>query len=397
MRLADLRFLPKAIEPKALCFVIGSLFSIPFYFAAERFNLLASYPTELSIALTGGIITIALLVASLLRFVPDFKENKSSSFPVLYPLTLIMFSVLMATAANVLNNMVYFALYFLMLGIVLFLNEIREIVSEHTIGVSLVDKVTYDSSNQKSPCLGEESSIAGEAFEGNIRVNKGDTLLAKCEFIQDGRLLAKRLLKHASYLIYITADRPHALLQEEFKPFQHKLYCIDCFTNVYGFGEFKGTRGDSRSYTLRPTTIKQLHEVLREVRKRIVAEMYFRKDCSALTKAEARKVAAELASKDAILERQQNVWVVYDSISSLAPVFEMEPLLKFLAHDTTVDTLIGRNTLLLMKDGALDEDILGRLESVSEHVFTVKAQKRRLCVNIHTSTDEAASRFHMGI
>lgn len=397
MKLANLRFLPRAIDRKAFFLSLASLLGIPIYFIARRLGLLATSPEDFSVALTGGIITIALLVTSLLRFIPDFKEKKSASISVLYPITLIMFSVLMAAASNLINDLVYIALYYLLLGILLFLNEVREVVTEQTLGATLLDKVTHDSRNQKLPRLGEESVIARAAFQGHLRINKGEALLAKCAFIQDGRLLVHKLIEHANYVIYISADRPHTTLMEELRQFQSKLYCIDCFTNVYGFGEFREIRGESRCYTLKPTTTKQLHEVLREVRRRIVAEMYYGKDWESLRKDEIEKVAVELASKDATLEREQNVWIIYDSISSLAPIFEMEHLLRFLTHDTTVDTLIGRNTILLVKDGAVEEDTIAKLESVCEHIFSVAVEQHRISIGIDRSDHQNPSYFYMDI
>lgn len=395
MKLANLRFLPKAIDRKGFFLGIASLLGIPIYYVARKFDLLASSPQDFSVALTGGIITIALLVTSLLRFIPDFKDKKSSSISVLYPIILIMFSVLMAAASNVMKDLIYFAMYYLLLGILLFLNEVREVVTEHTLGATLLDRVTHESRNQKLPHLGEESLIAREAFMGQLRINKGEALLAKCAFIQDGRRLVNKLIEHANYVIYITADRPHTMLMEELQQFRSKLYCIDCFTDVYGFGEFREIRGESHCYTLKPTNIKQLHEVLRDVRRRIVAEMYYGKDWSSLCKDEIKMVADELASKDAMLEREQNVWIIYDSISSLAPIFEMEHLLRFLIHDTTVDTLIGRNTLLLVKDGAVEEDVIAKLESVCEHIFTVGVEDHRIAIGIDRSDHQSSSDFQL--
>jgi hypothetical protein len=393
MKPGDLRFLPMAFERKELLFTIGSILGIPVSCLARHFELLPVYTNDFSVVLTGGTISVALLVASLLGFIPDLRESKSSSSTVLYPVTLILLSVILAAAANLLTDLLYFAVYYLLLGIVLFLNEVREIVSEHTIGATLLEKATFESSHHKLPHLGEESLIARQAFARNLRIDKGDAVLAKCAFIQDGRLLVRRILEHANYLVYISADRPHTMVMEELKQYREKLYCIDCFTNVYGFGEFKQSEGESRSYTLKPTTVKQLHETLRDVRRQTLAHMCFGKDWCSLSRAEAKRVATELGCKEASLERDQNVWMVYDSISSLAQVFEMGALLKFLIHDTTVDTLIGRNTLLLVKDGVLEEEALARVESVCEHILSVEVDDGKICIGVDRAVGQSSRSF----
>jgi hypothetical protein len=340
--------------------------------------------------LIGGIITISLLLGSIVVYFSQLKEKQESMIMVLYPMSLIIFAVLVAVCGNIVRQLIYFAAYYLLLGIVLFLNEIRLIISEHTIGATLLDRVTYESRKQKLPCFNEKSIIAEKTFKGNMNINKGDALLAKCEFAQDGRVLVQKLIENAEFVIYISADRPYTVVREELESQKEKIYCIDCFTNVYGFGEFKQAEKESKSYTLNPPTVKELHERLRDTRKRIVAEICIGKDWFSLNNSEIARVINELACRDAKLEKDKNIWIVYDSISSLAAVFDMEPLMKFLIHDTTVDMTIGRNTLLLMKDGSLDPYVVSRLESFCEHIFSVKIDGSNICINNDKSVDVKA-------
>lgn len=391
MKLSNLQFLPKAIGRKGLLFGIGgSLAGIPLCLTLWYFDPLKSYPNEFVTSLIGGIITISLLLGSIVVYFSQLKEKQESMIMVLYPMSLIIFAVLVAVCGNIVRQLIYFASYYLLLGIVLFLNEIRLIISEHTIGATLLDRVTYESRKQKLPCFNEKSIIAEKTFKGNMNINKGDALLAKCEFTQDGRLLVQKLIENAEFVIYISADRPYTVVREELESQKEKIYCIDCFTNVYGFGEFKQAEKESKSYTLNPPTVKELHERLRDTRKRIVAEICIGKDWFSLNNSEIARVINELACRDAKLEKDKNIWIIYDSISSLAAVFDMEPLMKFLIHDTTVDMTIGRNTLLLMKDGSLDPHVVSRLESFCEHIFGVKMDGNNICINVNKSVDVKA-------
>lgn len=392
MKLTNLLFLPAVIERRTRLFSLVTLAGIPICSLLWYFDPLKSYPENLTLALTGGILSIAFLLASLLSFMSKLHKSKTSLIPLLLPLLLIIISVLASVGSKITAKLIYFALYYLSSGVALYLNEVRLIISEDTIGATLWDKLTYESRKQKLPYLGEESMIASKTLEGNIRINKGDTLLVKCAYIQDGRYLVRKIIKNSNYVIYITADRPYSMVMEELKDYREKIFCIDCFTNVYGFGEFKEVKGESNSFTLKPTTVKELHERLREVRKQIIAAMYYNKDWSSLSRQELREITIELSSKEATFERDNNIWIIYDSISSLAAIFDMEPLLMFLIHDTTVDTTIGRNTLLLTKDGALGQNLVSRLESFSEHIFSIKVDGNKICVNIDRSDDLKSSK-----
>lgn len=390
MKLSNLQYLLKVIGRKGLLFGIGSIAGIPLCLALWYVDPLKSYPNEFITSLIGGIITISLLLASIVVYFSQLKEKKESMIMVLYPMSLIIFAVLVAVCSNIVRQLIYFASYYLLLGIILFLNEIRLIISEHTIGATLLDRITYESRKQKLPCFGDKSIIAEKTFGGNININKGDALLAKCAFTQDGRILAQKLMENAEFVIYISADRPYTVVREELKSHKEKIYCIDCFTNVYGFGEFKEAERESKSYTLNPPTVKELHERLRETRKRIVSEICIGKDWFSLNKSEIAKVSNELACREAKFEKDKNIWIIYDSISSLAAVFDMEPLMMFLIHDTTVDMTIGRNTLLLMKDGSLDPHVVSRLESFCEHIFSVEMDGSNICIHNQKSIDVKA-------
>ena len=98
------------------------------------------------------------------------------------------------------------------------------------------------------------------------------------------------------------------------------------------------------------------------------------------------KLEKELVSVDAECEREENVWIVYDSFSSLAAIFNKEPLLLFLTHDTSVDMTIGRNTLLLVKKGALDRNIASRLENLCEHILNVEVEDKKIYFEVSRST-----------
>lgn len=369
-------------------FGLGVLIGIPVSLILWHFDPFKKISvSEIITPLMGGIISIALILSSIIGYFEKTVKEKKYLIQFLYSLGLIIFAVFLAICSYLVKEIFYFSLYYLLLGTILFLNEIRVIVSEETIGATLWEMVTYESRRNKVPCIGDKSSISDKVFEGKVNICKGDTILAVCEFLQDGRILAKKIIDSGEYAIYISCDRPYTLVKEEFKAYSGKLYCVDCFTNLYGFGEFKQAEKESNSYTLNPPTTKELHNTLREIRRRIVSRILCGKDWIQLNKVERKKVELELTSREAKVEKIKNVWIIYDSISSLAAVFDIEPLLMFLIHDTTVDMTIGRNTLLLMKKGAIDLGTTSRLESLCEHVLNVKSKAREIHFNVIGSTD----------
>ena len=141
-------------------------------------------------------------------------------------------------------------------------------------------------------------------------------------------------------------------------------------------------------YTPRPVTIRKLHGELRDIRKRTVSKILYNKDWSQLKRKQKKKVKGELASKKAENERKENVRIIYDSVSSLASIFDIEDLLKFLIHDTNVDKTIGRNTLLLVKKEILDKSTISKLESFCEVCLKPEVINGRLNVHINKVRDE---------
>lgn len=398
LKLKNTRYLPKVIGGTLGFVIISSLFGIPIcsilcYFDPMEEIVLGQIITSL----IGGILTISLILSSVVGHISSTSKEKKHLIELLFPFTLIIFAVFFAICSYVTRYSLYFAFYYLILGTIIFLNEIRIILYEETIGASLWERLTYESRENKIPHLHDKSQLSSKVFEDKIQLFKGDTILAVFEFLQDGRTLAKKIINTCEYAIYISSDRPYTVIEEEFKDYKGKLYCIDCFTNLYGLGEFKQAEKGSNSYTLNPPSIRELHSTLREIRKNIVSHIGNEKDWEQLDKIKKKEIEKELGSTEAKTEREKNVWIVYDSISSLMAVFELEPLLMFLTHDTTVDKTIGRNTLLLMKDGALDSNTISRLESLCEHILNVKIKENKTYFVVKGSTDvKAQENFCIG-
>lgn len=393
MKLVNLRYLPKVIGRREWFFAIGFLIGIPLCLILWHFDPIKKIGMgEIITSLIGGIITIALILSSIVGYFERKFKEKKYLIQLIYPLSLIIVAVFFAIWSYLVRQIFYFALYYLLLGTTLFLNEIRAIVTEETIGATLWEMATYESREKKTPYLGDKSSMSDKVFEGKIRVCKGDTILVVCEFLQDGRTLAKKIINNAEYAIYVSSDRPYTVVEEEFKAYNGKLYCIDCFTNLYGLGEFKQAEKGSNSYTLNPPTIKEFHNKLREIRRRIVSQILCGKDWVQLDKVEKKEIERELTSREDIAERSKNVWIVYDSISSLAAVFDIEPLMMFLIHDTTVDMTIGRNTLLLVKNGAINPTTASRLESLCEHILNAKVRDSKIYLDVCGSVDINSSK-----
>ena len=141
-------------------------------------------------------------------------------------------------------------------------------------------------------------------------------------------------------------------------------------------------------YTPRPVTIRKLHGELRDIRKRTVSKILYNKDWSQLKRKQKKEVKGELASRKAENERKENVRIIYDSVSSLSSIFDIEDLLKFLIHDTNVDKTIGRNTLLLVKKGILDDSIIKKLESFCEICLNPKVINGKTYIHINKVRDE---------
>jgi len=395
MKLANLRFLPKVMGLRDRVAVISFIAGIPVCLVLYHFHPLQSVITQQIVTpLIGGVISIALILSSIVSYSAAALREKRYIIPLLSPLALIILAVLLAAGTYLSTRLFYFASYYLLLGISLFIIQILVIMSEETVGATLWEKATYESRGRKEPHLGDESSICKGVFGRKIHVCKGDTILGVCDFIQDGRVLGEKIAAVADYMVYISADRPYTVIEKEFKGCCAKLYCIDCFTSVYGLGEFAQADRGTCSYTPDPPTIRGLHLTLREIRRRIVSDILFHKDLaqSRLSKIERVRLEKELVSKKAKAERKKNVWIVYDSISSLAAIFDLEALLAFLIHDTNVDKTIGRNTLLLMKNGAIAPGIASRLESFCEHIMDIRLENTKIHVRVSQSIDMTSSK-----
>jgi hypothetical protein len=340
-------------------------------------------------SIIGGIISIALVFSTLSGYFTG--KDKKYVVRLLYPFSLIVLAIFFALLGYVYKVSFYFASYYLTFGTILYLNEFRIIVSEETIGASIWEKSTYESRDKKIPYLNDKSSITNSVFHNKMNFFKGDTILSTFDFIGDARLLARKIIHNCDYAIYISSDRPYTVIEEEYKDYKGKLYCIDCFTNSYGFGEFKQAPKESNSYTLNPPTTRYLHNSLRHIRRRIVSQILCNKDWPELGKEERLRIDKELTSREATAERGKNIWIIYDSISSLSAIFELDELLSFLIHDTTVDMTIGRNTLLLMKEGVLDPTIVSRMESICEHIFKITIRNEEFVYDVIGSTNQHES------
>ena len=399
MKLVNLRFLPSIISRNDW-FLVGVItVGIPICLALWFFDPLKARISDLIGPLIGGIISVSVILASIFQYLASvFKQEKYLSY-FIYALTLILLSVVFGICSYLMHQLFYLSAYSLTAGILLFLDEVRGIIFERNVGATLLDTATQKARREKFPHLGERSLIADKVFEGCLRADKGNTLLACCEFVQDGRILARKIIRECEYAIYVSADRPHTVVEAELCNCPCKIYCIDCFTNLYGFGEFKQADRFSNSYTLNPPTVRELHTVLREIRRRIVSNIICGgKSWYQLNKTEQKRVETELASGEATVERMKNVWIIYDSISSLSAVFDVEALLKFLIHDNTVDMTIGRNTLLLVKTGTLDQATTSRVESICEQIMNVKMESGKLDIHICQTTDTAATKhFSIGL
>ena len=431
--------------------------------------------SDLIRAFAWAVLTVALIIASVMVYLAEASPRmfqKRGVAPFLYPLMLLMVAVFFSVIAYfILEGIILIvgAIYFFY-GASFFFYELFDIIREETLGATLRERITYESREKKEPILGEKSpTLSDGVFKNKIRINRGDAILALCDSIEEGRRLAREMIRTGKYGIYITADRPWTIIKEEFKDYKENLYCIDCFTNFYGLDEFKEnerclfsmdmdaeleenkisgshnipptglrdmfkTKGyplseahiskekdnkwaitDKREnmreisyiikkeegklnvyiytenfypYTPRPVTIRKLHGELRDIRKRTVSKIRHNKDLSQLSRKEKKEVKEELASKEAKKEREKNVRIIYDSVSSLASIFDIEDLLKFLIHDTNVDKTIGRNTLLLIKKGILEDSVIKKLESFCEVCLNPKVINGKMLIHINKIRDE---------
>jgi hypothetical protein len=399
LKIKKLIYLPRVLRKQEWLFILAVLLAIPIELFFQKHDFLGDVAISSVVTLViGGIISISMFFASISTQIANITKRKSGSIQSLYQISLIIIAVFFAICSFMFHRLIYISIYYLFVGTILYLNNIRTIISDETIGATLWERTTYESRDKKTPRVGDSSPVNDKVFENKLKIFKGDTVLAYCEFISDGRVLAKRIINNCSYAIYIASDRPFTVIEQEFRDFKGKLYCIDCFTEIYGFSEFSKTKKDSRSSILKPVSIRELHAKLREIRRRIVSQILCNKDWSALNKKEIKRVEAELCSPDSELERNNNVWIIYDSISTLSEVFRLDLLLQFLIHDTTVDMMLGRNTLLLLKRGALDVLSVSRIESFCEHIINVRTLGKKLDFEIRGSTDvESAKNIEISV
>ncbi|MCK4733447.1 MAG: hypothetical protein KAT65_13425, partial [Methanophagales archaeon] len=128
--------------------------------------------------------------------------------------------------AYVSNLVFYWSVSFLIIGALFFFNELRIVILEETFGATLHERITYESRNEKEPVLDEKSDTLSEkVFKDKILINKGDAILALCDSIEEGRRLAREIIRTGNYGIYITADRPWTIIKEEFKDYNRNLPC----------------------------------------------------------------------------------------------------------------------------------------------------------------------------
>ena len=428
-------------------------------------------------AVLGVLLIIATVMVFLAQATPRMFEKRGGS--LLYPVILLLLAVFISIPACFVHRLFPSSVYFLVVGAIFFFRSLLVIIEEETLGATLPERATYESRKKKIPSFGKKSCISEKVFNKEVRINKGDTILAVCDSIEEGRLLAEKIIKSGKYGIYVTADRPWTIIREDFKDYQWNLYCIDCFTNFYGFDEFKeaenclfriamdaglekelnkindnhiipsGLRDKFKSegYSLskdakiskkdnnkweitdkteserkiiyilrnekgklniyiytenfypctpRPVTVRQLHSSLRDIRKRIVSTILCKEGnwdipCegdvwSRLNGDQEKKVKKELGRGEK--EKGENVKIIYDSVTALASIFDIEDLLKFLVHDTNVDKTIGRNTLLLVKEGVFEKDIIARLETFCEITLKPKIKNGKLDIEINKIRDE---------
>lgn len=344
-----------------------------------------------------AVVSVALIVSSIMVYLAQACPSvfrKRGATPFLCPLILLLLAAFCSIGAVVVPEVWWWSVSYLVLGGGFFIYGLIIVIKEETYGDTLWEKLTKQKRILKEDFLDDPSdTISANVFGGHIQVNKGDAILTICNSMREARRLAKKFMDSGKHSVYITIDRPWTAIKKEFGRYQGNMYCIDLFTNFYGFDEFKKAEefpGESFYPSApKPVTIKRLHLELRQVRKRMVSrQKHHGRDWSELNSDQRRLVDDELASAKSTVEREMNVRIVYDSISSLASIVDVQDLLSFLIHDTNVDKTIGRNTLLLLKQGVLEDSIVKRIESFCDISLNLQPQNGQVVVHINKLRDQ---------
>lgn len=378
MRIGNFKYLPYVLTKSNWLLVIvgfvgggllGFIFWKYLYPAIDKDTLIESIAP-----FTIAAVTVAMIFGSLILYIAQTLIKKPSLTPVTHAMCLIIFSIILSIVTIWHPPLYCWAISFFLVGTGIAFYEIAHLTTYESLRATILERVTLRSRKSKEFFIFEVSPISEKVFQNNIVVYKGDTIYANCDSIEAGRILARKIIECGNYGIYITVDRFFSMIEGEYDTFSGKLYCIDCGTHSYGYHEFKNAEKHSNSYTINPPTIKILHNTLRHIRRRTVSQIKCGKDWTQLCRADKATVDVELASKEAMNERQENVKIIYDSVSSLSAIFGWEHLLHFFIHDTNVDKTIGRNTLLINQKDQLDKAAGARLESICQVSLDVKQE-----------------------
>ena len=388
LKIPRLKLLQRHLNRRYILIVVGMIVGIPISLILIFINPLKGNINASQVSLAGGFISITLALSTLIGAIYTIVEEKQFLISLLGSISLVIVAAILAVFTYTNNLLFYPSSVYLVIGTLLFLNEFRILITDQTLGSSVWEDTTIElSRRQLYPTV--ISKVGSDGFEGGIKINKGDTILVYCDYINTGRLLVQNFLKTCEQTIYVTTDRPHNMVKIEFGD-RYPIFTVDCFTNVFGFGEFAQAGKDELNYTLKQPSIRELHAILRHIRRRMISNIIYQKEWRLLKGSEKKHIEEELSQTG--VERQSNVWIVYDSLDLLLSVFKTEPFLSYITHDTICDKLNGKNTILLSKADGLENKVANRIESLCQHIIRLQRVKTGVSISVDHSIDATATK-----
>jgi hypothetical protein len=315
-------------------------------------------------------ISAAAISTAVVAYMSQAFRERGAVLNLMHAVTLFVLAAVTFFLANLLGISLCVGLLYFVGGCFVLLWEATGIMREQSLGPTLLEKISLTPREIAIRQQKVEENFTS-FFQGNVTVYQGDSILAVCDSLEDGRAFARRFVASSDYATYIVADHPAESVLLDTSGHQSKIYYIDCFIHSFGFGEFKEP-SKGNIICLHPVTIRRLHEALRKVRRMMVSQWISEKHQYGNRKRREHLVAEALSQAD--LEQEKSLAIVYDPLSSMVSLFTPELILNFLTHDLNVDKVLERNTLLLVQSGVLEPSMLKRLESLCDIVAHLKAE-----------------------
>jgi hypothetical protein len=142
LKIKKLKYLPRVLRKQEWLFIIAVLFAIPIELFFQKYDFLGDVAISSIVTLViGGIISISMFFASISTQIASITKRKSGSTQSLYQIFLIIIAVFFAICSFMFHHLIYISIYYLFVGTILYLNNIRTIISDETIGATLWDNL----------------------------------------------------------------------------------------------------------------------------------------------------------------------------------------------------------------------------------------------------------------